>query len=188
MRRTGSFVSRLFCACAALTFCASAAEAQTYTFTEGGFSEGATLSGSFTASDLDGDGVISYLFLDLLPEVTDFSASFSGNSLVAPFQLTYADLFVLGYDGSGVFGTPGFLGFYASDGDHVATTQFPDACDGTFDCAFVGGPDGVIDSSVVAPSVPEPATWGMMMLGFGLIGGALRISRRIAGRHLRVLA
>jgi hypothetical protein len=27
-------------------------------------------------------------------------------------------------------------------------------------------------------AVPEPATWGMMLLGFGLIGGALRAQRR----------
>jgi hypothetical protein len=30
--------------------------------------------------------------------------------------------------------------------------------------------------------VPEPATWGMMLLGFGLIGGALR--RRAGNRHV----
>lgn len=29
----------------------------------------------------------------------------------------------------------------------------------------------------LTPSVPEPATWGMLLLGFGLIGGALRIRR-----------
>ena len=29
-----------------------------------------------------------------------------------------------------------------------------------------------------APAVPEPATWGLMVLGFGAIGGALRTSRR----------
>ena len=26
----------------------------------------------------------------------------------------------------------------------------------------------------VTPTVPEPATWGMMLLGFGIVGGALR--------------
>ncbi len=29
-----------------------------------------------------------------------------------------------------------------------------------------------------AAAVPEPATWGLMVLGFGAIGGALRTSRR----------
>ncbi|MFT3975936.1 MAG: FxDxF family PEP-CTERM protein [Sphingomonas bacterium] len=28
------------------------------------------------------------------------------------------------------------------------------------------------------PAVPEPATWAMMILGFGLIGGAMRYRRR----------
>lgn len=28
-----------------------------------------------------------------------------------------------------------------------------------------------------APAVPEPATWAMMLVGFGLIGGAVRASR-----------
>jgi hypothetical protein len=33
-------------------------------------------------------------------------------------------------------------------------------------------------ASVTFDAVPEPATWGMMILGFGLAGGALRASRR----------
>jgi PEP-CTERM motif len=32
----------------------------------------------------------------------------------------------------------------------------------------------------VSPAVPEPATWGMMLLGFGIIGGALRRRRTLA--------
>ena len=33
----------------------------------------------------------------------------------------------------------------------------------------------------LTPSVPEPATWGMLLLGFGLVGGALRHRRSNAG-------
>lgn len=29
-----------------------------------------------------------------------------------------------------------------------------------------------------APAVPEPATWAMMLLGFGFVGGAMRSARR----------
>jgi len=38
-------------------------------------------------------------------------------------------------------------------------------------------------SYTVAPvaAVPEPASWGLMMLGFGLVGGALRQRKRSAG-------
>lgn len=28
------------------------------------------------------------------------------------------------------------------------------------------------------PAVPEPATWAMLLLGFGLVGGAMRSARR----------
>jgi hypothetical protein len=31
------------------------------------------------------------------------------------------------------------------------------------------------------PGVPEPATWAMMIIGFGMVGGLLRRRRRIAG-------
>ncbi len=32
----------------------------------------------------------------------------------------------------------------------------------------------------VSPPVPEPATWGMMLLGFGIVGSALRRRRTLA--------
>lgn len=35
----------------------------------------------------------------------------------------------------------------------------------------------------VEPTVPEPATWAMMILGFGVIGGAIRRQRRQAVRY-----
>jgi hypothetical protein len=35
-----------------------------------------------------------------------------------------------------------------------------------------------LTGNTIAAVVPEPATWGMMMLGFGLVGGAMRVSRR----------
>ena len=49
--------------------------------------------------------------------------------------------------------------------------------------AFTSGTFGVIDGSTLqgatfAPTVPEPATWAMMLGGFGLLGGAVRRSRR----------
>ena len=32
----------------------------------------------------------------------------------------------------------------------------------------------VRNGTVVVPSVPEPATWAMMITGFGLVGGVMR--------------
>lgn len=34
------------------------------------------------------------------------------------------------------------------------------------------------NTTIAAAAVPEPASWGLMVLGFGVIGGALRTSRR----------
>jgi hypothetical protein len=41
-------------------------------------------------------------------------------------------------------------------------------------------PPGSVPPTPV-PSVPEPATWAMMIIGFGLLGGLLRRRRRTAG-------
>jgi len=35
---------------------------------------------------------------------------------------------------------------------------------------------------IAAPPVPEPATWAMMIAGFGMVGGALRLRRRDQAR------
>ncbi|RIK47675.1 MAG: hypothetical protein DCC57_14050, partial [Chloroflexi bacterium] len=35
----------------------------------------------------------------------------------------------------------------------------------------------------VDPTVPEPATWAMMILGFGVIGAAIRRQRRQTVRY-----
>ena len=40
----------------------------------------------------------------------------------------------------------------------------------------------------VPSAVPEPATWAMMLLGFGGMGVALRRRRRVAPRHLAQIA
>ena len=50
--------------------------------------------------------------------------------------------------------------------------------------AFTEGTFGVIDGSTLqgttfAPTVPEPATWAMMLVGFGLLGAATRRARRV---------
>ena len=37
------------------------------------------------------------------------------------------------------------------------------------------------DATFVPSAVPEPATWGMMLLGFGAIGFSMRRRRRTAG-------
>jgi hypothetical protein len=46
-------------------------------------------------------------------------------------------------------------------------------------CVFTPGVSGG------AGAVPEPSTWAMMMIGAGMTGGAMRLSRRDAGKLRR---
>jgi hypothetical protein len=39
---------------------------------------------------------------------------------------------------------------------------------------------GIVTAST--PAIPEPATWGMMLLGFGAIGAAMRRKKATAGK------
>ncbi len=65
--------------------CIPFARAETFTFTQTGFFEDAVVSGYFVGHDDNGDGW-------LLPyEVSDFSLSFSGNSIVGAFTHSMAN-------------------------------------------------------------------------------------------------
>jgi hypothetical protein len=87
-----------------------------------------------------------------------------------PFSLTPGDLGLR-------IGTEGnfFFGFARTNGD------------GTLDFAFESEPNTAITAGsaitgplAVAPSVPEPATWAMMLLGFGAMGMAFRRRQRVS--------
>ena len=71
-------------------------------------------------------------------------------------------------------------------GNYMTTFQFDTS--GEFQLAFhsnTAGPGtsniGLVLDNVsldISPAVPEPASWAMMIAGFGLVGGALRTRRR----------
>ena len=42
---------------------------------------------------------------------------------------------------------------------------------------------GFVGAQVSPPAVPEPATWGMMILGFGAVGAAMRRRRKVIVRY-----
>lgn len=44
--------------------------------------------------------------------------------------------------------------------------------------AFGGGNSGNFNGTANLTAVPEPATWGLMLLGFGAMGGMLRTRSR----------
>lgn len=54
---------------------------------------------------------------------------------------------------------------------------------GTFNLTSIVSGSSTLRISAATAAVPEPATWGMMVLGFGALGGALR--RRRTGARVR---
>jgi hypothetical protein len=51
---------------------------------------------------------------------------------------------------------------------------------GSYTLTFIGNGSGSFGGNVSFSAVPEPATWGMMLLGFGAVGYAMRRRRRPA--------
>lgn len=44
----------------------------------------------------------------------------------------------------------------------------------------LGDPDFVVGNTPLGSMVPEPASWAMLISGFGILGGAMRVARRKA--------
>jgi len=42
----------------------------------------------------------------------------------------------------------------------------------------LGAPGGYFGPNMVASAIPEPSSWALMLLGFGLLGGTMRAARR----------
>lgn len=104
------------------------------------------------------------------------------------------------------------VSFFTSTSDGGATVNFDPASDPTFDFRTFFGPQlftgptsapifssgsfsitevgsnaavnvTITDlSTPVVPAVPEPATWALMIVGFGAVGGALRRARKVSTR------
>jgi hypothetical protein len=112
---------------------------------------------------------------------------------------TYALSFSAGAFGSGspqsfMYSFGGNVGFLPIVNDNNFDTTFHTS---TFFFTSAGGPttlsfkligdsnnqDGFLDNvSVTGPAVPEPATWAMMLLGFGMMGFGLRFRARKANK------
>lgn len=129
----------------------------------------ATGSGIFTTSDTPTQVLGQTAF-----RILSITGTVNGSAIVAPtLAAGYGNYFTTGptfLDGSGVnfrtvaqptiaFFNQSNNGLYRINTTNPFTSSYLDA-----------------RSSLVA-AVPEPATWGMMILGFGVLGGAIRRAR-----------
>ncbi|HXQ15497.1 MAG TPA: PEPxxWA-CTERM sorting domain-containing protein [Caulobacteraceae bacterium] len=130
----------------------------------------------------DGGGVYS---------VTNITGAWAGQTITGPSVYAGSDNEV--FTGTPSLDFPG-LAFTVATG---AVYNFYSDSDAnladTYSCGFAGyceiGPGAPFTSGLEAPdpinpisftltAVPEPVTWAMMLLGVGMIGGGLRVSRR----------
>lgn len=173
---------------AAVTIAISApgalAHATTFSFSQMGFDEGAMITGSFTAEDMDANGWISFDSLGFDREVTDFSLSFSGNSMVSAFAMGFAELqqLVFFVDGDNLLGNDfsptdpfgGLEGLAAFSDDYLfATGLLGSGTEGGFvqDVNFGGVSE--TQSAVMVDRAPSPVPDSgstALLLGLGVVG------------------
>ncbi|HWY60553.1 MAG TPA: PEPxxWA-CTERM sorting domain-containing protein [Rhizomicrobium sp.] len=184
---------------AGIAFAASPASADTYDFTFLGANYSA--SGSFTtgAADTANDG--GFNIIALTGTLTSanpllFQGDFSLTGSNAPDVTTadwllsadgaydYSNLYVpgsLSFAGGGFLASgTGLNGTFELNIFNAIASNYP-SC-GASDCASVAPDQGLYNPGdlgvVTISAVPEPASWAMMLLGFGGIGFMLRGSRR----------
>ena len=191
---------RLLAAAIALTlFGVLPASAATVYYTFTGVGSGVYTDGSDVTAFTDVKFVIhstldtSTLFTDSGGDIglKFISASISALGQTADIALNSDYAIVLGSAHPGVlilgappftspaaFGSPSLVGYDAvSDLGPIAITYF-----GNLDPTFTNGADAdftsITDGTFTASTVPEPATWAMMLVGLGGLGAAARLSRR----------
>ena len=119
----------------------------------------------FTFSEVNPSGFPSSGFFNYgLADLTAFSATFANGALTALSFDTNA-LSPISTDGNGDFGLQSFR----------VTGLGPDGAS-TFNGDFQLLTSGQIEIA----AVPEPETWALMIIGFGMVGGAVRARRRQA--------
>lgn len=140
-----------------------------------------------SSSSLVGEQITSAGFTLVLPDFLATDSTFPVASLENCFVSTTAQ------PAGGTCGSPdlylsdayNYIGFQINTLLNPFTYQYyyfdvgAFGAPGSYDAMVFGEQQGAhLDVSRVSDAVPEPATWAMMLLGFGLIGGAMRSARR----------
>jgi hypothetical protein len=153
-----------------------------------------TIGGASVAGTITTDNTIGVIRQS---NVSDFSLTFDGSAgpitvnkatgttiVVGPALVASATEMTFDYSSSAsglIFGTNDFSAFLCSVSADISCTGGDRGVTQIVynNAAFVQPLTGVQPfATVTTAAVPEPATWGMMIAGFGVMGAALRTSRR----------
>lgn len=111
------------------------------------------------------DGIFQYTF----DRGDTLFGTYTGTATLANGVITGIENFIVSggtgrfADATGTFSTTGTLGFIPNPGGP----------------GFVGSYNGTIAGILNLPAVPEPATWGLMIGGFALVGATARRQRHV---------
>ena len=123
-----------------------------------------TATPSFRSSSFIGDQISFNGVAGTFGGVVGTASVGFGNFLVADLNIQNPNL--------------GFTQFTSPDFFRLVGTR-PEFTLGTFQLnSLVSGRSELTISELALGAVPEPATWAMLILGFGMVGGAIRYRRR----------
>ena len=141
-----------------LTGAPSVANATSVNFSFGGFFQGATVSVSFTGTDINSDGIFSN-FTGPSGEISNLTVSFSGNSAIPAFSVSNSGL-VIYVDTVGLTPTTGGLPVVVADVMSGLTTLGSFSLVGGACSAFQGDrvvlPAGECADLTYTPNAPAP--------------------------------
>lgn len=149
------------------------------------------MAGSLTLSSPASAAPLLYSFTGLPGLATNFSFKVESNPF--PFSADQAGFQSAIFDNVGYGSGTKFVRFYSASygggfGDFLGAQLYsghysaPTLLTGVFALTNTSkSPRGTLTVSAVsavAAAVPEPGTWAMMLVGFGLVGGMARMQRR----------
>ena len=160
-------LTTLFALVAAL---AQPAQAQSinYAFSQGGYADGAVVSGHFAGSDLDGDGWI-YGY-----ELTEFELNWSGNRAVEAFSLGYQERAGIEFQLSDQ--SLQHMAGFSQDGEGIRYFSYESkgwptyAIPGVVTDERMGLVTMTNEDLLLTAAVPEPQSLALLLAGMGFIG------------------
>lgn len=171
----------------------------TITFDQVVLSSGTVVTNQFASFGLTITPGLSYSPQTGFPNITGKTLGNFSPSIAGPVTLKFASsLSAAGFNmvsNGSVYNFEALLGgvvieSFQSSVDFSSPNNFYGFSGVSFDAIRINNPssDSYLIDNVqlgLASAVPEPATWAMMLLGLGLVGGALRSRRRqnIAGSY-----